>query len=177
MCGFKQMVIDDFDWSLTTLGTPTAGTGPEKDFGSRSGQGKIKLTLNRSDRSNQYEKYRSDSKHLVMQDLVCVIIDWYNFTGEYWYIEASEQDDGDVAFLGFTEITIKPEDGPHCLTFGYHMYGEDVNQLKVVRSEADGQETTLLDERGWSQRYFPLMTLRILLKFYNFHLEPSPVGY
>ena len=74
------------------------------------------------------------------------------FSGSYLYIEASDQDDNEVAILGFAEMSIKPEDGPYCLTFGYHMYGEDVNQLKVVRVEDDGQETTLLAETGRSHK-------------------------
>ena len=39
LCGFVQSVGDDFDWTIRNLGTPTSGTGPDRDFGSPTGEG------------------------------------------------------------------------------------------------------------------------------------------
>ncbi|XP_078610727.1 scavenger receptor cysteine-rich domain-containing group B protein-like isoform X2 [Branchiostoma floridae x Branchiostoma japonicum] len=49
--------------------------------------------------------------------------------GYYMYIETSSGQHGDVARLATPTIF---DDWPHCLQFAYHMYGTDVNQLRVL---------------------------------------------
>lgn len=49
------------------------------------------------------------------------------FSGSYLYIEASHpRTEDDVAILSFSGTNSKPV---VCLTFYYHMYGNDINEL------------------------------------------------
>ena len=54
--------------------------------------------------------------------------------GQYLYLESSDTKDNHVARLNSTEIPATAGSSPRCFTFWYHMYGPDVNSLKIFTS-------------------------------------------
>lgn len=68
-------------------------------------------------------------------------------SGEYLYIEVDGQADDALATLRFPEIMVKPNE-EMCFSFGYHMYGQDIGRLKVVREDVDGRRSDLFSESG-----------------------------
>ena len=66
--------------------------------------------------------------------------------GKYIFIEASSpRKVNDTAVIASPTVN---SDGDYCLTFWYHMYGPDVNTLRVSSQPLSGSSFTVFEKSG-----------------------------
>ncbi|XP_069134308.1 thyroid hormone-induced protein B-like [Argopecten irradians] len=63
----------------------------------------------------------------------------------YAYIEATSKNNCDVAVLSSDDLTLE---SPFCLTFAYHMYGNDMGKLKLLVNDETGLEVITWSKSG-----------------------------
>ena len=72
--------------------------------------------------------------------------------GYFMFTEASGSSSGDVALFE-THPSLSTPDPQMCLTFWYHMFGDNMGSLLVYYRETDREEVKLWDQTGKEYQY------------------------
>ncbi|XP_019639918.1 PREDICTED: MAM and LDL-receptor class A domain-containing protein 1-like [Branchiostoma belcheri] len=133
LCGWRQAYDDNFDWSRRSGSTPSSNTGPNADHTtgiSTSGTFNCDFELGLCGWRQAYDDNFDWSRRSgsTPSSNTGPNADHTTGSGYYIYIETSSVSSGSVARVISPLVTAT---SAKCVQFCYHMYGRNVNRLKV----------------------------------------------